>query len=104
MPSTPQAVTETLFWMSVAVLLYAYAGYPVLMGLLSRVAGRRKATYSSSNSPRNRSHDMPDACLCRPWFSSYSRSARFRSASPSSAVSALLLVYLCYALVKPERF
>src|SRR5256885_4177512 len=51
MPSPPQAVTETLFWMSVAVLFYAYAGYPVLMGLLSRVA-RRPATRVSSDLPR----------------------------------------------------
>src|SRR5256714_1908591 len=51
MPSTPQAVTETLFWMSVAVLFYAYAGYPVLMGLLSRVA-RRPPTRLSSELPR----------------------------------------------------
>src|SRR5262245_60993424 len=32
---------------------------------------------------------MLDACLCRPWFNSYSKSARAFSASPSSAVPAL---------------
>ena len=31
---------QIIFWMSVALILYAYVGYPVLMGLWARVAGR----------------------------------------------------------------
>ena len=31
---------QIVFWMSVGLVLYAYVGYPVLMGLWARVAGR----------------------------------------------------------------
>lgn len=31
---------QIVFWMSTAVIVYAYVGYPLLVGLLARVAGR----------------------------------------------------------------
>ena len=51
MLSNPQFVMATLFWMSAALLVYAYAGYPLLIGLLARVA-RRPATRVSNELPR----------------------------------------------------
>jgi cellulose synthase/poly-beta-1,6-N-acetylglucosamine synthase-like glycosyltransferase len=47
MPSNPQSLFEMLFWISASVLVYAYAGYPLLIGLLSRVARRRPTRVSS---------------------------------------------------------
>jgi cellulose synthase/poly-beta-1,6-N-acetylglucosamine synthase-like glycosyltransferase len=47
MPSNPQFLFEMLFWISASVLVYAYAGYPLLIGLLSRVARRRPTRVSS---------------------------------------------------------
>ena len=31
-----------LFWSSVAFIAYVYAGYPVLLGVWARIAGRRQ--------------------------------------------------------------
>jgi cellulose synthase/poly-beta-1,6-N-acetylglucosamine synthase-like glycosyltransferase len=51
MPSNSQFLLETLFWISAGVLVYAYAGYPLLIGLLSRVA-RRAPTRISGELPK----------------------------------------------------
>lgn len=42
MNSNSTAIFETLFYASAALLLYAYAGYPVLLGLLARLAPRKQ--------------------------------------------------------------
>jgi len=47
MLSHSQSVLEALFRVSAAVLVYAYAGYPLLIGLLSRVLPRRWTGISS---------------------------------------------------------
>jgi cellulose synthase/poly-beta-1,6-N-acetylglucosamine synthase-like glycosyltransferase len=40
-----------LFWGSLGLTLYTYAGYPAILHLIGRLRARREAAATSSNSP-----------------------------------------------------
>jgi cellulose synthase/poly-beta-1,6-N-acetylglucosamine synthase-like glycosyltransferase len=44
-------MTETLFWLSAGILLYVYAGYPLLLWLIVRLRGAR-AVRTGATEPR----------------------------------------------------
>src|SRR5215510_1356896 len=60
---------ETVFWASLLFVLYVYAGYPLLLGLWSKAAGRlsRRAPHTAQSWPtlsvviaaRNEAHRLP---------------------------------------------
>ena len=45
-------VLEIVFWASLALIVYAHAGYPLLLGLLSRAFGESEAAYEEPTTSR----------------------------------------------------
>ncbi len=52
-------IIVSLFWGSVALIAYAYVGYPLLVWLLSKQHDRRVKQYASTEPAASQARDLP---------------------------------------------